>query len=74
VLHPLEGASERDGLRRVGEPVAPGVGDGYVLEERLLHLAATADLRRLRDAPYLLGVLRRPRVWVFGSEERLQVV
>ncbi len=48
VLHPLESAEERNGLRRISEPAAPGADAGYVLEEQLLHLAATADLRRLR--------------------------
>jgi hypothetical protein len=47
VLHPLE-STQRDGFRRVGVPVAPRAGSGYVLEERLLHLAATADLPGLR--------------------------
>jgi hypothetical protein len=48
VLEPLEGPIERGGLRRIAEPTAPGAGSGYVLEERLLHLCATADLRRMR--------------------------
>jgi hypothetical protein len=49
VLHPLESAAEHDGLRRIAEPVAPSSDTGYVLEERLLHLAATADLPGLRN-------------------------
>jgi hypothetical protein len=48
VLQPLEGPIERSGLRRISEPSAPGADVGYVLEERLLHLAATDDLRNLR--------------------------
>lgn len=40
---------ERAGLRRISEPSAPGADTGYVLEERLLHLCATADLRGLRS-------------------------
>ncbi|WP_030440616.1 class I SAM-dependent methyltransferase [Actinoplanes subtropicus] len=48
VLQPLTGPIEREGLRRIAEPAAPGTDAGYVLEERLLHLAATADLRHLR--------------------------
>ncbi|MGK5680500.1 class I SAM-dependent methyltransferase [Actinoplanes sp. URMC 104] len=48
VLQPLEGPIEREGLRRISEPTAPGADAGYVLEERLLHLAATNDLRNLR--------------------------
>jgi hypothetical protein len=48
VLQPLEHPIERAGLRRIGEPTAPGADLGYVLEERLLGLCATADLRHLR--------------------------
>ncbi|MBL7257367.1 hypothetical protein [Paractinoplanes lichenicola] len=48
VLEPLEGPIEREGLRRISEPTAPGADVGYVLEERLEHLAATSDLRRMR--------------------------
>jgi hypothetical protein len=48
VLEPLESPIERDGLRRVAEPLALAAESGYPLEERLLHLCATADLRRLR--------------------------
>jgi len=48
VLQPLEGPIERCGLRRISEPSAPGADVGYVLEERLLHLAGTDDLRNLR--------------------------
>ena len=48
VLQPLEGPIERAGLRRISEPAAPGADAGYVLEERLLHLAAAGDLRALR--------------------------
>ena len=48
VLRPLEQPVERAGLRRIGTPTAPGADAGYVLEEHLLHLCATADLRRLR--------------------------
>ncbi|GAA0472966.1 hypothetical protein Ade02nite_86970 [Paractinoplanes deccanensis] len=48
VLQPIEGTVERYGLRRVSEPLASGADRGYVLEERLLHLAATDDLRQLR--------------------------
>jgi hypothetical protein len=48
VLQPPATPIEREGLRRITDPAAPGADAGYVLEERLLHLAATADLRRLR--------------------------
>lgn len=48
VLQPLAEPIERSGLRRISEPAAPGADAGYVLEERLLHLAATNDLRRMR--------------------------
>jgi hypothetical protein len=48
VLSPLQRPAQRGGLRRIGEPAAPGADTGYVLEDRLLHLAATADLRGLR--------------------------
>jgi hypothetical protein len=48
VLQQLEGPIERSGMRRISEPVAPGADVGHVLEERLLHLAATDDLRQLR--------------------------
>jgi hypothetical protein len=48
VLQPLEGPIEREGLRRIAEPPASGADTGYLLEERLFHLAATADLRHLR--------------------------
>ena len=48
VLQPLSGPIERAGLRRVSEPATPGAESGYVLEERLLHHAATSDLRALR--------------------------
>ena len=48
VLQPLAGPIEREGLRRIAEPAAPGADAGYVLDERLLHLAATADLRQMR--------------------------
>ncbi|HEX9999593.1 MAG TPA: hypothetical protein VGB74_04000 [Actinoplanes sp.] len=48
VLQPLAEPIERSGLRRISEPVAPGADVGHVLEERLLHLAATDDLRQLR--------------------------
>ncbi|GAA2619452.1 hypothetical protein [Paractinoplanes durhamensis] len=49
VLEPLAEPVERDGLRRIAEPEAPGADTGYVLEERLLHLCATADLGELRS-------------------------
>src|SRR4029450_4550614 len=57
VLQPLEGPIERAGLRRIAEPSAPGADAGYVLEERLLHLAATADPREaaVEIAPYQSG-------------------
>lgn len=48
VLQPLESSIERAGLRRIAELVAPAADIGYVLEERLLHLAATNDLRHVR--------------------------
>lgn len=48
VLAPLPEPVERAGLRRVATPLTVAVDGGYVLEERLLHLCATADLRRLR--------------------------
>ncbi|WP_127500006.1 hypothetical protein [Actinoplanes solisilvae] len=48
VVEPLAEPIERSGLRRISEPTAPGADDGYVLEERLLHLAATNDLRGMR--------------------------
>lgn len=48
VRQPLEGPVERAGLRRIGEPSAPGAGPGYVLEEQLLHLCAAHDVRRMR--------------------------
>jgi hypothetical protein len=48
VLEQLDGTIERSGLRRISEPVAPGADLGYVLEERLLHLAAKEDLRQIR--------------------------
>jgi hypothetical protein len=48
VLQQLDRPIERAGLRRISEPVAPGADVGYVLEERLLQLAATDDLRQLR--------------------------
>ncbi|XVV13180.1 hypothetical protein ACQP2X_02155 [Actinoplanes sp. CA-131856] len=48
VLQSLEAPVERYGLRRVSEPAAPGADRGYVLEERLLHLAATDNLRQIR--------------------------
>ena len=48
VVEPLEGPIEREGLRRVSEPTAPGADVGYVLEEHLEHLAATSDLRQMR--------------------------
>jgi hypothetical protein len=48
VLQPLEAPVERAGLRRIAEPSAPGADSGYVLEDRLLHLCAIADLRQLR--------------------------
>ncbi|GIE98384.1 hypothetical protein Ari01nite_58490 [Paractinoplanes rishiriensis] len=48
VVSPLAEPEERQGLRRITEPAAPGADAGYVLEEHLLHLAATADLRRMR--------------------------
>ncbi|MFF5296983.1 hypothetical protein [Paractinoplanes globisporus] len=48
VLQPLEHPIEREGLRRIAEPSAAGTASGYVLEERLLHLCATADLRHMR--------------------------
>nr|WP_296063580.1 hypothetical protein [uncultured Actinoplanes sp.] len=48
VLEPLHGTIERAGLRRISRPEAPGADLGYVLEERLLHLAATDDLRQVR--------------------------
>jgi hypothetical protein len=48
VLQPLEGPIERSGLRRISKPSAPGTDAGYVLEERLLHLAASDNLRELR--------------------------
>jgi hypothetical protein len=40
---------ERDGLRRAGAAVDAGVGPGHLLEERLLHLCAVADLLGLRS-------------------------
>jgi hypothetical protein len=64
-------------LRGDGPRPLAGLDFGLRQAEQLLGRpvwVTTADLRRLRDDPYLLGVLRRPRVWVFGSEERLQVV
>ncbi len=48
VLQPLAEPVVRGGLRRISEPTAPGADVGYVLEERLLHLAAADDLRQLR--------------------------
>ncbi|WP_433300147.1 hypothetical protein ACQP2F_02270 [Actinoplanes sp. CA-030573] len=48
VLQPLDGPVERAGLRRIADPVATSADTGYVLEERLLHLCATHDLRGLR--------------------------
>ncbi|MDY7088165.1 MAG: hypothetical protein SYR96_24040 [Actinomycetota bacterium] len=48
VLSPLEGSIEREGLRRISEPKAPGADVGYVLEERLLHLAASSNVRQMR--------------------------
>ncbi|NMO55033.1 class I SAM-dependent methyltransferase [Actinoplanes sp. TBRC 11911] len=48
VLNQIEGTIERAGLRRISEPVTLGADRGYVLEERLLHLAATADVREMR--------------------------
>ncbi len=48
VLQPLEEPTERAGLLRISEPEAPGADVGFVLEEHLLHLAATSDLRRMR--------------------------
>jgi len=48
VLEPLAEPIERSGLRRISEPKAPGADVGYVLEERLLHLAAANDLRQMR--------------------------
>jgi SAM-dependent methyltransferase len=48
VLEPLAEPVERDGLRRIAEPLAPGADTGYVLEERLLHLCATAGLSEMR--------------------------
>lgn len=49
VLQPLEQPVERAGLRRISEPTAPGADDGYVLEEQLLHLCASNDVRQLRN-------------------------
>ncbi|WP_433373660.1 hypothetical protein ACQPZX_02340 [Actinoplanes sp. CA-142083] len=46
VLEPLESPIEREGLRRIAS--VAGADSGYVLEERLLHLCATADLRQMR--------------------------
>jgi DNA-binding transcriptional ArsR family regulator len=54
-----------------------GLDFGRAQAEQLLGRGVwvtAANLRRLREDPYLRAVLRRPRVWVFGSEERLQVV
>jgi hypothetical protein len=48
ILEPLTEAVVRAGLRRVAEPAAVSAGAGPVLEERLLHLCAGADLRGLR--------------------------
>jgi hypothetical protein len=48
VLDPLAEPIEREGLRRIAEPTTPAV-DGFVLEERLRHLCATADLTELRS-------------------------
>jgi hypothetical protein len=48
VLEPLHGTIERSGLRRISRLEAPGADLGYVLEERLLHLAATNNLRQVR--------------------------
>lgn len=48
VLEPLGEPVERAGLRRIAEPSAPGADEGYVLEERMLHLCAAADVRHLR--------------------------
>jgi hypothetical protein len=48
VLSALPRSIEREGLRRIAEPISLGTDTGYVLEERLLHLCATADLRQLR--------------------------
>jgi hypothetical protein len=47
VLRPAE-PRERDGLRRAGAAVDAGVPAGCLLEERLLHLCAAADLPGLR--------------------------
>ncbi|MEU4238751.1 hypothetical protein [Actinoplanes sp. NPDC026619] len=60
VLEALAEPIERDGLRRVAEPPAPGA-DGYVLEERLLHLCATTDLTELRTE------LGRFESWLAGQ-------
>jgi hypothetical protein len=48
ILERLNGPIEREGLRRIAKAEAPGAGLGYVLEERLLHLAAVHDLRQIR--------------------------
>jgi hypothetical protein len=58
VLAPLDEPIEREGLRRIAQPSAPGADTGYVLEERLLHLCATADLAELR------GELGRFESWL----------
>jgi len=47
---------------------------GRDLAEKALHRPVwvmTPDLQRLRTDPYLAAVLRRPRVWIFGSEKWL---
>ena len=48
VLVSHESPLERDGLRRLDVPVDPRAG-GVVLEDRLLELCATADVRSLRQ-------------------------
>ena len=48
VLEQLDGPIERAGLRRIARVEAPGAELGYVLEDRLLHLAAADDLRQIR--------------------------
>jgi hypothetical protein len=60
VVSPLEAPAQSGDLRRIGEPTAPGADAGYVLEERLLHLCATGDLRRLREE------LQQFDVWLSG--------
>ncbi|MEU4694425.1 hypothetical protein [Actinoplanes sp. NPDC023714] len=47
-LVPLAEPRERAGMRRTGVPTV-AAADGYLLEDRLLELCATSDVRRLRQ-------------------------